>query len=506
MSLKRKGTEMQNRPTALVILDGFGYKEEEEHNAIAQASMPHFNQLLSTYPATILKSAGTSVGLPEGYNGNSEVGHLTIGCGKIIKQPLTQIEDAIADKSFYSKKSLIQSFERLKKNKKTLHIMGLLSDGGVHSSIKHLFAFLDVAHQQQLTNIVIHPFLDGRDVAPHSAHVYLEQLETKLKELNIGSIGTLHGRFYAMDRNRNWQHTQKSYQVLTQPQPYTTSWKEALEKTYDKKLSEEFLHPVALEKNKYVKKGDGVICFNFRADRARQLTSYLLDKDDTKEKLAFFITPVGYGSNYKTTVLFEKTEIPHTLTQFLHDHGNSIFTIAETEKYAHVSYFFNGGREEKLEHETRILVPSITRKKYDIHPEMSANTITEAVVDSLRYNPHDFYVINYANADMVAHTGNFKATLQALECLDKQIGILVEEVVKKRNGILYITSDHGNAEEMYDSATQTEKTSHTTNPVFFIMAAKDVENINLELPITQLSDIAPFVAQIMLEGLQTSLR
>lgn len=496
---------MKNRfPTALVILDGFGYREAEEGNAIAQASMPTFHKLLETYPVTTLKAAGAAVGLPDGYNGNSEVGHLTLGCGTIIPQSLTLIEEAIQNGSFFKNKKLKHAFEELKKSGKTLHLMGLLSDGGVHSSLHHLFAFLKMAADEGIKKVLIHGFLDGRDVTRHSAEHYLEQIEKECKKLGIGKIASLHGRFYAMDRNRNWKQTEKSFLTLTEPQiKHADSWKEYLKAQDKAHPSEEFFDPLQIGINNFIKPGDGIVFFNFRADRARQLTSLFLNSNLA---LAFFITPVSYGAEYPTTTLFERPQIPQTLTQFLHDQGYSIFSIAGTEKYAHVTYFFNGGREEKLENETRILVPSTTRQQYDQFPEMSAPTITEAVLETLKTNPHDFYVINYPNADMVGHTGNLNATIKAVECLDTQLKLLIDEIVIKQKGILYITGDHGNAEEMIDPKTKEPLTSHTQNPVYFIMATQELKNIQLHLPLTQLSDVAPFIAQVMIDGLQTSLR
>ena len=497
-------------PTALIILDGFGYREEEEGNAVAQASMSTFYELLETYPATTLKASGSAVGLPDGHNGNSEVGHLTLGCGTIIPQSFTLIEKAIANKSLYKNTKLKKAFKAIKKSRKTVHFMSLLSDGGVHGSLNHLFAFLKMAQQEDLKEIIIHGFLDGRDVPPHTAHEYLERLEEECKKLGIGTIGSLHGRFYAMDRNRNWQLTEQSYNTLTEKQETKITWQEYLEQQNKKYPSEEFFDPVQLDPRASIKDGDGVVFLNFRADRARQLTSCFLNGNPIKKtpdlNLAFFITPVSYGKEYNTITLFNRPEIPQTLTQFLHDQDYSIFSIAETEKYAHVTYFFNGGREEKLENETRVLVPSITRKQYDQFPEMSAPTITEAVLDSLKTNPHDFYVINYANADMVGHTGNFDATLNALECLYKQLKQLIDEIVIKQKGIVYITGDHGNAEEMLNPQEKQTLTSHTANPVFFVMVTEELKDINLYLPLNQLSDVAPFVAQVMIDGLQTSLR
>ncbi len=503
---------MKNRfPTALVILDGFGYREVEEGNAIAQASMPTFNKLLETYPATTLKSAGAAVGLPDGYNGNSEVGHLTLGCGTIVPQSLTLIEEAIHNGSFYKNKKLKKALQELKTSKKVLHLMGLLSDGGVHSSLQHLFALLKAAAEQEIEDVIIHGFLDGRDVPLDSAENYLEQIEQECKKLGVGKIGSLHGRFYAMDRNRNWQQTEKSFLVLTEPQPTTVnSWGTYLKEQQKLHPSEEFFDPVQFDTKACIQPNDGIIFFNFRADRARQLTSFFLNgnriQDAPAPQIAFFITPVSYGADYPTTRLFDRPQIPQTLTQFLHDKDYSIASIAGTEKYAHVTYFFNGGREKKLDNETRILVPSTTRKQYDQFPEMSAPTITEAVLETARTNPHDFYVINYPNADMVGHTGDLHATIKAVECLDKQLKKLVEEIVIKQKGILYITGDHGNAEEMIDPKTKQPLTSHTQNPVFFIMVTQELKDIELHLPLNQLSDVAPFIAQVMIDGLQTSLR
>ena len=494
---------MKNKfPTMLVILDGVGYRENEDHNAIAHAHMPHFFKLLANYPWTTLKASGSAVGLPEGYMGNSEVGHLTIGCGTIIKQPMTLIEEAFQQKKPSEIPTLKKSLAHLAKQHKTLHIMGLLSDAGVHSSIHHLYAFLEAAKDLHIP-VVIHPFLDGRDTEPGTAITYLHELDQMISTLGVGVIGSIHGRFYAMDRNNNWHLTEKSYHVLTEKQLHTAeSWEAILNKATAEQMSEEFIEPIQLAGNHYIKPGDSILFFNFRPDRARQLTKLFLDgnkKDIKPFTLTDFITPVSYGSQYDTTVLFHTGKIAQTLVGMLNDPGYSICEIAETEKYAHITYFFNGGRELKLEHETRILIPSITRKSYAEHPAMSADIITEAALDSLKHNPHDFYVINYANGDMVGHTGNFKATVEALECLDKQIGLLFNEVVTKQNGILIITGDHGKAEEMIDPTTHQPRTAHTTNPVYFAVAKQDLEHQHVELPLTQLSDIAPFIAHVILE-------
>ncbi len=495
---------MKNRfPTMLVILDGLGYRENEDHNAVAHAHMPNFFKLLANYPWTTLQASGPAVGLPKGYIGNSEVGHLTIGCGTIIKQPMTLIEEAFEQKKPSEIPALKTALSRLAKQHKVLHIMGLLSDAGVHSSTHHLYAFLQAAKDLHVP-VVVHPFLDGRDTNPGTALSYLHELETVIKKLDVGKIGSIHGRFYAMDRNKNWHLTEKSYHVLTEQQHHTAhSWQEVLDTAAHEHMSEEFIPPIQLDGGNYIKPGDGVLFFNFRPDRARQLTELFLEGNDKEIKpytLSCFITPVTYGTHYDTTVLFHTGKISQTLTGMLDSHGYSTCTIAETEKYAHVTYFFNGGREEKLPHETRILIPSTTRKSYDTHPAMSADTITEAALYSLKYNPHDLYVINYANADMVGHTGNFQATIQALECIDKQLGMLFDEVVTKQNGILIITGDHGKAEEMVDTSTHQPRTAHTTNPVYFVIAKQDLESQHVALPLEQLSDIAPFIAHLVMKN------
>lgn len=493
---------MKNKfPTALVILDGFGYRKESDHNAIAHAHMPFFSEFLSDYPWTTLQASGPAVGLPQGYIGNSEVGHLTIGCGTIIKQPLTIINEALSQHSASSIPAFQDVLEHLAQTDATLHIMGLLSNAGVHASIDHLYAFLKAAHEYNIP-VVVHPFLDGRDVDPGTAEHYLQTLESTLSSLQCGVIGSVHGRFYAMDRNHNWSLTEKSYRVLTEPQAHTQSWQTVLTQAKQQHMSEEFIIPTQLPGNHYVHPGDALLFYNFRPDRARQLTHLFLNGNGTTIKpfpLSYFITPVSYGAQYHTTTLFQTPKINTTLTQLLHEHGYTVCSIAETEKYAHITYFFNGGRETKFDTETRILISSITHQSYDRHPQMGAENITQATIESLQQDPHDLYIINYANADMVGHTGNFQATVQALECLDTQLERLKKEFVDRHNGILYITGDHGKAEEMFDTTNNCPLTAHTTNPVYFIMIKKDLLHSHTQLPLHQLSDIAPFIAHVLME-------
>lgn len=489
-------------PTALVILDGFGYTKEHENNAIYHAKTPHLNQWNTIYPHTLLNAAGRSVGLLDNYIGNSEVGHLTIGSGRIIQQPITIIHNALVDKSFFSNQSLITCLKQIRQKGTALHIMGLLSDAGVHSHIEHLYALLDAANQHDVRHVFIHAFLDGRDTPPKSAASYLEPLDTALSSFEYGSIASLHGRFYAMDRDNHWDRIERSYRVLAYGDNCAMRpWQEILEKQYQENLTDEFIIPTQIDPTSTIENGDGIIFINIREDRARELTACFVDPHfnhfKTKQlSLSCFITPISYSPQLNTDVLFDQQPIVHTLTEILSDHHKKIFSIAETEKYAHISYFFSGKKEKPVPYETRILIPSNPAKDYSKIPCMSAPLITDAVCKSLENDPHDFYLINYANADMVGHSGNFNATVKAIECLDEQLKKLYDIIVEKMDGTLYITGDHGNAEEMYDIKTKQPKTSHTTNPVPFIMIQKN-QTTSLPLPLSELADIAPLILQQM---------
>lgn len=497
---------MKNRSpvTALVILDGFGYREAISYNAIFHANSPHYDEWMREYPHAVLHASGSYVGLPEGNIGSSEAGHLTIGLGRILQEPVTIINKAIENKSFFVNPLLINTLKKLKPTN-SLHVMGLLSDAGVHADLNQLYALLTVAKDQGISKIIVHPFLDGRDTPPQSAGQYLELLEQKLKELGIGKIGSIHGRLYAMDRDQNWHRTEQSYRTLTEPQQiiYHT-WQEALEHYYTANTTDEFIPPTPLVKDTYIKNGDGIILFNFRPDRARQLTFSFIDPHFEQFhriplRLAFFITPTVYNTNLHTTALYPtQQDATNSLKDVLSHYGKTIFSIAETEKYAHVTYFFDGGREETKPNETRILIPSLRSKQYVKQPEMSAQAITKAVVKSLQTKPCDFYLINYANADMVGHSGNFGATIKAIECLDQQLGTLYNQVVKTMGGTMYVTADHGNAEDKYDEEAHQPRTAHTANPVPFIMLRHDLQGKgDTELPLTKLSDIAPFILKNM---------
>jgi 2,3-bisphosphoglycerate-independent phosphoglycerate mutase len=478
---------MDNRaPVVLVILDGFGYSTELNFNAVASASMPTLTQISKLHPHVLLQASGAAVGLPEGMMGNSEVGHSTMGAGRIIKQPITVINDMIETGEFFKNEALLKCMNHARDSNTTLHLLGLLSDAGVHSSEKHLYALITMAAQHHVKKIVIHAFLDGRDSPPFSAAEHLEALQRKL-EPHGGVIGSIHGRFYAMDRDTNWERTEKSIAVLEQPHKDGVPWQQALAQGYAQGISDEFIEPTVITPHTEIKPGDSVIFFNVREDRMRQLTS----KIDKNIKPLCIVTAISYEPSLKTDVIYNKPVITHTLLDEIEKAGLRIFTIAETEKYAHVTYFFSGGKEIKRSCETRILIPSHKVKSYADDPCMSAPEITQAVTDSLKKDPCDFYLINFANADMVAHTGNFKATVEALECLDKQLAALYQAVVKELHGTLIITADHGKAEKMWDFKTQQPRTAHTTNLVPFYYVTD--HNTPHSLPLTQLRDVAPFI-------------
>lgn len=517
-------------PTALVILDGFGYSEEKKYNAVAHAHMPYFNSWWKQYSHAFLQASGKAVGLCEGMMGNSEVGHLTIGAGCIIDQPMKLWLDSIDDGAFFHHAVLRAQLEKLRAVGGYLHILGLLSDAGVHGHEACVQAVIDVAVKVGIKKIVIHAILDGRDVSPQSAYEHMHQLTKITKQYNNGQviIGSMHGRFYAMDRDNNWDRIEKSYRVLTesfdQPSPRLRqaqsaiasaeagrlrmigdgsyeSWEKVLERYYAQSITDEFIPPTQLNDNAIIRNGDGIIFCNVRPDRARELTSAFVQPKRVPFtvkplNLTFFITPIDYGSNLKTTVLFSRDVVRSTLKDILAEHHKTIFTIAETEKYAHVTYFFRGENEEPVATEMRTMAHSLKVKNYALCPEMSAGKITHIVLDFLRNQPADFYLINYANADMVGHSGNFGATIQALEFLDKQLGILYEHIVEKMNGTLYITGDHGKAEDMFDEVLGQPHTAHTTNLVPFLMIKKGRE-MNGALPLQQLSDISPFILENM---------
>ncbi len=491
----------QSQPVVLVILDGFGYSENTHHNAIAQAKKPNLNKWFKHYPHSVLQASGKAVGLPDGYVGNSEVGHLTIGAGRIIPQAAAIIENALKQHTLQTNPILIKNLEFIVKKQTKLHIIGLISDAGVHGTLAQLCAYVEIARHYDIAHLIIHAFLDGRDVAPQSAAKYLQAIQQICDNDTRVSIGSVHGRFYAMDRDQNWDRIKQSYRVLTErTNPTFNHWQDTLTYYYTQGITDEFIPPTHLNEHGIITDGDGIIFTNYRPDRARELTACFVAQDlvpftTHPLELSCFITPVSYGNVYHTQPLFSRPPISNTLKEVLAQQGARIVSIAETEKYAHVTYFFNGEQEEEVPHETRILIPSVKTKEYVDYPCMSAPAITQAALESLRTNPADFYLINYANADMVGHSGNFEATVKAIECLDHELGLLYE-YIHAVGGTLIITADHGKAELMVDSATGQPWTGHTSNPVPFIIIASEGKEMAHALP-TQLSQAAPFILEYM---------
>ncbi len=487
------------QPTALVIMDGLGYSTKVQYNAVAQAHTPILDYLQEHYPHTILQASGAAVGLLAGQMGNSEVGHITMGTGRIIDQPIKVMHDLISTNKLIDLPIIKKNFSALAEQQKTLHLIGLVSDAGVHAHIEHLLALIDIAKYYNIKHIAIHAFLDGRDSPPRSAQKFLALLAQKIKNTTGAYLASICGRFYAMDRNHEWPRTQQAYAMLTTQEALQfTDWQKALDYYYAQNITDEFIPPTQLSQDAIFHNGDGILFLNTRPDRARQLTQAFVDphfdRFTTKKlSLAFFITPVIYDKKYPTQSLFAQPEITNTLIHALSENNLTVFVIAETEKYAHVTYFFNGGREINYPNETQILIPSISTDSYKNFPEMRAPEITQAVLSSLEQRPCDFYLINYANPDMVGHSGDFEATKKAVACVDEQIAKLYEKIVKELDGTLYITADHGKAEQMFDQKSGQPNTAHTTNPVDFIFVNQKVYNQHIALPLHGLKDIAPFI-------------
>ncbi len=481
------------RPLALLILDGLGLKDESEGNAFIKAETPNIDKLLNNYPTTKLCASGEQVGLPAGQMGNSEVGHLNIGAGRIVYQDYTRINMSIKNKDFFENKEFKNIMENVLKKNTSLHLMGLLSDGGVHSHINHLFALLELAKIMGLKKVFIHCILDGRDVLPNSAKKYITQLENKIKDLKIGQIATVSGRYYTMDRDKRWERTEQAYRVLTLGEgEYASSAEDAVEKSYSKDVSDEFVKPTAIISEgkpvSKIKNGDGIIFFNFRADRARQITHAFVDgKLDIS-----FTCMTEYESDIDAPIAFSQQKLDNTLGEVLSKNNLKQLRIAETEKYAHVTFFFNGGVEKENNGEDRILIPSPKIATYDLQPEMSAEEVTNNVIEQINNKKYDVIILNYANPDMVGHTGDFDATVKALETIDKYVQKVVNEILTA-GGAAIITSDHGNCEKMIDENGK-KFTCHTCSKVPFIIVG--LENIKLTEE-GSLRDIAPTMLDIL---------
>lgn len=492
----------QKKPALLIILDGFGISEESTYNAIQQARTPQWDEWWQKYPHTLLDASGKSVGLPGGQMGNSEVGHMHIGAGRTILQSYTAINEAIKNGDLEKNAVLQDALTDIKQHNSALHLMGLLSDGGVHSHQDHLFALLKICAKQQINKVYLHLFLDGRDTSPRSAKASIDKLEKIIQETNTGTIASICGRYYAMDRDKRWERVEPVYKLLTSGEAqhsYSTA-EQALDELYAQDLSDEFIPPTRINNPPGINPEDSVLFFNFRADRARELSQAFIDpkfsefpRDKNFQSLNF-LSMTEYSANLSTKVIFPPVEHTNTLGEVIAKHNLTQLRIAETEKYAHVTFFLNGGREVKFHGEDRTLIPSPKVSTYDLQPEMCAEQVTKDIVAAIDANKYDVIVCNYANADMVGHTGNFKAAVQAVEALDKCLAKLGEKVLA-HHGEMLITADHGNVECMFDEGTQQPHTAHTSElvPLLYV-GAKDLK---FKEKTAHLSDIAPTFLQLL---------
>ncbi len=489
---------MSKNVTMLMILDGFGKNLNKQSNAVMMANKPNIDKLMMTCPTSEVYASGPYVGLPEGQMGNSEVGHTNIGAGRIVYQELTRITKSIEDGDFFSIKEFSDAIENCKKNNSKLHIMGLLSDGGVHSHERHLYGLLELAKRKDFENVYVHCFLDGRDTLPASGEGYIQKLEEKMQEKGIGKIATISGRYYAMDRDKRWDRVKKCYDALVngEGENYQTAI-EAIESSYQKEVFDEFVVPAIIGSGAKIEDNDSVIFYNFRPDRAREITRSLVDDQfdgfETKKMNLYYVTMTDYDSTMPNVhVAFKPEDLKNTYGEYVSNLGLTQLRIAETEKYAHVTFFFNGGKEEPFAGEDRILVPSPKVDTYDMKPEMSAYEVTEKVVNAIEEEKYDTIILNFANPDMVGHTGNLDAAIKAIEAVDECVGKIIN-ALEKHNGISLITADHGNAEQMIDYKTGEPFTSHTTNPVPLILFGME----NVKLKDGKLADLTPTMLDIM---------
>ena len=492
------------KPTVLLILDGYGERKEKDGNAIALANTPVMDKLKKEFPYVEGQASGLFVGLPDGQMGNSEVGHMNMGAGRIVYQELTRITKAIEDGDFFENKALKEAVEHCKKENSALHFMGLVSSGGVHSHIGHIYGLLELAKRAGLKKVYLHAFLDGRDTPPDSGKSFLMDVEKKMQELGVGEIATISGRYYAMDRDKNYDRVEKAYRAMVDGTgEKASSVEEAIDASYAKKVYDEFVLPTVIEKDgavHTVSDGDAMIFFNFRPDRAREICHAFCDDEFNffnrgARKKVFFVCFTDYDPTIPNKrVAFEKEEIHNTLGEVVSNLGKNQLRIAETEKYAHVTFFFNGGKEEPYENEDRILVPSPKEvPTYDLKPEMSCYTVTEKLTEAIRSGKYDLVVANFANPDMVGHTGVLSAAIKAIEVVDECMGKVVD-AVESMHGNLFILADHGNADIMIDEKTGEPYTAHTTNPVPFILVSDEKHKLREG---GCLADIAPTLLELM---------
>ncbi|RGZ00989.1 2,3-bisphosphoglycerate-independent phosphoglycerate mutase [Clostridium sp. AM58-1XD] len=496
---------MGKKPVVLMILDGYGLNNNCEHNAVCEGRTPIMDQLMSQCPFVKGNASGMAVGLPDGQMGNSEVGHLNMGAGRIVYQELTRITKSIQDGDFFDNEAFLAAVRNCKDNDSALHLFGLVSDGGVHSHNTHIYGLLELAKRNGLKNVYVHCFLDGRDTPPSSGKDYVAELEAKMKEIGVGEVATVMGRYYAMDRDNRWDRVEKAYRVLTEGKGSTAESATAgIQASYDDDKTDEFVIPFAVMKNgspvASIKDHDSVIFYNFRPDRAREITRAFCDDEfkgfERSRRLDLvYVCFTDYDETISNKlVAFKKQSITNTFGEFLAAHGKTQARIAETEKYAHVTFFFNGGVEEPNKGEDRILVKSPKVATYDLQPEMSAPAVCDKLVEAIKSDKYDVIIINFANPDMVGHTGVEAAAIKAIEAVDECVGRAVE-AVKAVDGVMFICADHGNAEQLVDYVTGDPFTAHTTNPVPFILVNADPSYKLREGGC--LADIAPTLIELM---------
>jgi 2,3-bisphosphoglycerate-independent phosphoglycerate mutase len=495
---------MSKKPVALIILDGFAMRDEAKGNAVAQANKPNFDRYWNQYPHALLKADGEAVGLPEGQMGNSEVGHLNIGAGRIVYQSLTRVNLSIREGEFFENETFLNAMNHVKEKGSSLHIYGLVSDGGIHSHINHLYALLELAKREQVERVYIHGFLDGRDVGPTSAETYLVDLEAKMKELGVGELATLHGRYYAMDRDKRWDRVEKSYRAMVYGEgPAYSSALDVIKDSYENSIHDEFVIPSVITNEDgspvaTIEDDDAIIFFNFRPDRAIQMSQVFTNKDfrgfDRGEKLpqnVYYVCLTHFSETVQGDVAFKPTNLDNTLGEVLAQQNYKQLRIAETEKYPHVTFFFSGGREEPFPGEERILIDSPKVATYDLKPEMSAYEVTDALLNEIEADKHDVIILNFANPDMVGHSGMLEPTIKAVEAVDECLGKVVDAILAK-GGAAVITADHGNADEVVTLEGK-PMTAHTTNKVPIIVTE---EGLNLRED-GILADLSPTVLHLL---------
>lgn len=495
---------MSKQPVALIILDGFALRDEQQGNAVKQAKKPNFDKYWNEYPHATLTACGEAVGLPEGQMGNSEVGHMNIGAGRIVYQSLTRINMAIRDGEFFENEALLGAMDHVKASGTNLHLFALLSDGGIHSHNQHIYALLDMAAKNGVENVYVHAFLDGRDVPPKSALGYIEELEKKMTETGVGKLATLSGRYYAMDRDKRWERVEKTYRAMVYGEgPAYTDPKQAVEQSYGEGITDEFVIPSVItdangNPNATIKDNDAIIFVNFRPDRAIQLSQVFTNDEFNGFDLGkgfprnlHYVCMTHFSDTVNGEVAFPPINLNNTLGETVSKQGLTQLRIAETEKYPHVTFFFSGGQEEKFPGEERILIDSPKVATYDLKPEMSAYEVTDALLSEIKADKYDVIILNFANPDMVGHSGMLEPTIRAVEAVDECLGKIVDLILEK-GGSAIITADHGNADEVVTLEGK-PMTAHTTNPVPVIVTKKGVELRNDGI----LADLSPTLLHLL---------